>query len=107
MTRLVGAVAAAALCSIAVASQQREAPDLILLNGKVFTADPAKPWVEAIAVRGDRIDAVGTTAALRERAGARTRVIDVAGRVVIPGINDAHTHVGTRPPGVEIGRAHV
>jgi len=100
MTRLVGAVAAAALCSIAVASQQREAPDLILLNGKVFTADPAKPWVEAIAVRGDRIDAIGTTAALRERAGARTRVIDVAGRVVIPGINDAHTHVGTRPPGV-------
>ena len=53
-------------------------------------------------VRGDRIADVGTNAVVRQRAGSGTRVIDVGGRVVIPGINDAHTHVGARPPGTAL-----
>ena len=83
----------------AAAVETTGAPDLILVNGKVFTANPQAPWAEAIAIRGDRIAAVGAGAAIRERAAANTRVVDVGGRVVIPGINDAHTHVGARPPG--------
>jgi len=74
--------------------------DLLLVNGKVFTANPAAPWAEAVAIRGNRITAVGTTAAIRQTAGSDTFIVDVGGRVVIPGINDAHTHVGARPPGV-------
>jgi predicted amidohydrolase YtcJ len=85
--------------SAVAAAQTTGAPDLILVNGKVFTANPQAPWAEAIAIRGDRIAAVGTSSAIRERAAANTRIVDVGGRVVVPGINDAHTHVGARPPG--------
>lgn len=66
------------------------APDLVLLNGRVFTADPEQPWAEAIAVRGDRIVAVGTSAEVAAMAGPSTVRRDVAGRAVVPGFNDAH-----------------
>jgi len=92
-------LALAMTTAIVAASESPAAPDLILVNGRVFTADARVPWAEAVAVRGDRIVDVGTNAAVRQRAGSGTRVIDVGGRVVIPGINDAHTHVGARPPG--------
>lgn len=69
-------------------------PALILHSGKVFTGDAAKPWAEAIAIDGEKIAAVGTNAEVRALATARTREIDLGGRLVIPGINDAHTHPG-------------
>ena len=65
---------------------------LILVNGKVFTAGSARPWAEAVAIRGERIVAVGTSAEVRALAGPQTRVVDLNGRVVVPGINDAHVH---------------
>lgn len=68
------------------------APDLVLTNGKVFTADDAQPWAEAIAIRGERIVRVGNTAEIRALAGPSTKIIDLAGRLVVPGINDAHVH---------------
>jgi predicted amidohydrolase YtcJ len=95
MLTLAVALAAAA----AVVAGQAPDRELLLINGKVFTANAAAPWAEAIAIRGDRIVGVGTTAVIRGRAAANTRAIDVGGRVVIPGVNDAHTHVGARPAG--------
>ena len=92
-------LALALTTAVLVASQAPAAPDLILVNGRVFTADARMPWAEAVAVRGDRILDVGSNTAIRQGAGSGTRVIDLGGRVVIPGINDAHTHVGARPPG--------
>ena len=80
---------------------QPASPDLILTGGKIFTADPARPWAEAIAVRGERIMAVGTTAEVSRLAGYSTRRIPLEGRVVVPGFNDAHDHLG----GAEIGVA--
>lgn len=71
-----------------------QAPDLILTRGKIFTADSAHPYAEAVAIRGDRIQAVGTTAVITGLAGHHTRHIDLQGRTVIPGINDAHDHIG-------------
>ena len=78
------------------------APTLVLTGGKVFTADLARPWAEALAIRGDRIMAVGTTDDVRRLAGRGTREIALAGRVVIPGINDAHDHLGEVPVGVDV-----
>jgi predicted amidohydrolase YtcJ len=75
-----------------------EPPSLILVNGRVFTADPAKPQAEAVAITGSTITAVGSTGQVQRLAGEKTRVIDVQGRVVIPGINDAHTHPGMATP---------
>lgn len=77
-------------------------PDLILAGGRVFTSDPDRPWAEAVAVRGERIAAVGTSAEIGRLAGPKTRRVDLAGRVVVPGFNDAHDHVGPRPSGVRL-----
>jgi predicted amidohydrolase YtcJ len=63
----------------------------------VFTGDPAQPWAEAIAVRGNRIVAVGSTADLRATT-PKLRLVDAGGRLLIPGINDAHTHPAATPP---------
>lgn len=76
--------------------------DLIIVNAKVFTGVPATPWAEALSVIGDRIGVVGTTAAVRKVAGSSTRVIDAAGKTVVPGINDAHVHIGEEPPGTRL-----
>ena len=80
---------------------QPPAPTLAIVNGKVFTGVSAAPWAEALTIVGDRIGVVGTTASVRQLADASTRVIDARGRVVIPGINDAHMHIGALPPGVD------
>jgi predicted amidohydrolase YtcJ len=72
--------------------QSDEPPDLILHHGKVFTSDPGRPWAEAVAIRGARIVAVGNSGEVLARGGSCTRRIDLGGRVVIPGINDAHQH---------------
>ena len=69
-------------------------PDLILTGGRIFTSDSARPWAEAVAIRGDRFSAVGTSAEIRRLATSKTREIPLGGRVVIPGINDAHDHLG-------------
>ena len=66
------------------------APDTVLLNGHVFTADPANPWAEALALRGDRVVAVGTTAEIAALASPASARRDLGGRAVVPGFNDAH-----------------
>ena len=83
-TRLI--VAAWAVVTAACAAPRA---DTLLVNGRIFTANPAQPWAEALAIRGERIVAVGTTAALAVD-GEATRRIDLGGRTVVPGFNDAH-----------------
>lgn len=75
-----------------------QVPDLILTNGKIFTADSSRPLAEALAIKGDRIVAVGTTADIAKVAGGNTRKVNLEGRTVIPGINDAHDHIGFGTP---------
>lgn len=76
--------------------------DLLVVNGKVFTAVAGAPLAEAIAIRGDRIVEVGATAALEKYSGPQTRMIDAGGHVVVPGFNDAHAHVDTPAPGFRL-----
>src|SRR5690242_19920299 len=66
--------------------------DTVLVNGKVVTVDSQSSIREAVAVRDGRIAAVGSTADIRKLAGPRTRVIDLEGRTVIPGLIDSHMH---------------
>ena len=68
------------------------AADLIIVNATVHTMDSNQPTAEAVAVLGNRIAAIGTTADVRQLAGKQTRVIDAGGRLVLPGFNDAHVH---------------
>ena len=68
--------------------------DLILHNGKILTVDSRFSVVEAMAVKGGRISAVGSSAEiLKTERGSGTRVIDLHGSSVLPGLNDAHVHV--------------
>jgi predicted amidohydrolase YtcJ len=76
---------------------QAPGPTLVIVNARVFTGVEAQPWAEAIAIAGDKISAVGTSLEIKPLAGASARVIDAGGRVVIPGINDAHVHIGAMP----------
>jgi len=71
----------------------RDAADLILLNGHVYTLDSTRPRAEAIAVDGEWIVAVGSNAEVRRYAGPTTRTIDLDGAHVFPGFNDAHVHI--------------
>ena len=83
------------ICTSAFAQQAN--PDLILFNGKVFTSVASAPFVEALAIRGDRIVATGDTTTVRAMAGPHTSQIDLHGGTVIPGINDAHHHFQLEP----------
>ena len=71
---------------------QEPAADLILINGKIVTIDDRFTIAHAVAIRGERIIAVGKSADISKRAGKDTKVIDLKGRTVIPGLIDNHAH---------------
>ena len=73
-------------------------PDFILFNGKVFTSDTRKLWEEAVAIKGNRIIAVGKNEDIAKKKGRTTKLIDLRGHPVIPGFNDAHAHIGPNYP---------
>lgn len=70
-----------------------ELADLLLLHGNLYTGETAQPRAEAIAVRAGRIVFVGADAAVAAWRGPQTRVVDLAGRTLVPGLNDAHMHL--------------
>lgn len=76
------------------AAQQGDlnAPDLVLINAKVLTLDQRSTVTEAVAVRDGKILATGSSVSIKSLAGARTRVLDVSGKTVIPGLIDTHAH---------------
>ncbi|MGH8826337.1 MAG: amidohydrolase family protein, partial [Jiangellaceae bacterium] len=66
--------------------------DLVLTGGQVYTVDAAARWAQAVAVAGGRIVAVGSDAAVRPWIGPSTDVVELRGRMVLPGFQDAHAH---------------
>lgn len=76
----------------AVLPAHAQVAETILINGKILTVDRQFSTREAIAVRDGKIAAVGTTAEIRKQAGPQTRVIDLQGRTVVPGLIDSHIH---------------
>lgn len=87
------AMALTAFAAISAASAEETQPaDLIILNAKVHTVDPSQPQATAFAVRDGAFVAVGADADMESFRDDDTTVIDVAGRTVIPGLNDVHSH---------------
>ena len=91
MTRSLSLVVWALVLGSAAAAAPLPA-DLVLLHGKIHTEDARRSVVEAMALRGNGIVAVGTDEAIAAFIGPSTQQVDLAGRVVLPGIIDAHTH---------------
>src|ERR687886_1984103 len=97
-------VAAALLCVVAAISLEAQSPprtpasngppaDLVVTNARIYTVDDTRPLVEALAVRGGRVIFAGSKRGAMTLAGRATRVLDLAGRTVIPGMTDAHAHL--------------
>ena len=80
------------LLSAVVVARQTTPATLVLRNGKVVTVDAARPEAQAIAIRGDRIAAVGSNAEVQQYVGPNTRVIDLRGQLAIPGLIESHGH---------------
>jgi len=68
------------------------APDIVIVTASVHTMDPAQPTASALAIVGNKIVGIGETAQVEKLAGPNTRKIDAAGKLVLPGFNDAHVH---------------
>jgi hypothetical protein len=85
-----------------------EPADMVLRNGKIVTVDPSKPQAQALALRGDRIEAVGTEEEIRRYIGPATEVIDLEGMLAIPGFIESHGHftsVGESKMSLDLTRA--
>jgi predicted amidohydrolase YtcJ len=80
------------LAATATSIAQNAPADLIFHNAKVYTADDTMPRAEAIAIRGDRIAAVGSSADVLKLKGATTRIVDARGAAILPGLSDSHGH---------------
>jgi len=91
--------------------------DLVVAGGTIYTMDLARPVVEALAIAGERIVAVGEAVTIRDYVGPATQVVDLAGSTAIPGLTDAHVHfvayglslqqvdlAGVRSPGEAVER---
>jgi predicted amidohydrolase YtcJ len=89
---LLTALTGLALLVVAAGCTQNQPADLVLRNGKIVTVDDKKPEAQALAARGDLIVAVGTNEEIQSYVGPNTKVIDLNGRLAIPGFIDSHAH---------------
>jgi predicted amidohydrolase YtcJ len=93
--RPIAALLLSVLSGIFLACTSSQHADLILMNGKIITVDPKFTIEEAVAIAGGKILAVGSNANIRKLADDKTKIMDLKGRTVIPGLIDAHLHPET------------
>src|SRR3954468_5520061 len=94
-----------AMASALVAPALAQSPETIYINGKVYTADVNDRVVEAFAVGSDRFVAAGSTADIRKLAGNGTKVVDLKGHFVSPGLGDGHFHNEGGGTGIDLSYA--
>jgi predicted amidohydrolase YtcJ len=82
----------AAFWSVAIAQSAPQAADVLILHARIYTVDAKHPWAEAVAVRGEKILAVGTEQEIEQYRGTSTKIIDAKGRLVLPAFTDCHVH---------------
>ena len=80
------------LSSAGAEAEEQAKADVVLRNGKIYTADPARSVRQALAFTGNTIVAVGDDADVAPLIGPKTKVVDLAGKLVLPGLIDTHIH---------------
>ena len=93
MSRLLALLLTLVVGASLPATAQQTVADLVVTNGRIYTADAARPVVDAMAIRGGRVVFVGDRAGAKALTGAATQVLNLDGQTVIPGMTDAHAHV--------------
>ncbi|MDB4891980.1 MAG: Amidohydrolase 3 [Gemmatimonadetes bacterium] len=89
---LLSLLPAHAMSQTALAAAPAPVPALAIVNARIWTGDARRPWADALLVRGERIEAVGSSAEVKKRAGASVKTVDAKGMMVTPGFIDAHVH---------------
>ena len=103
MRQLTATIATALIvCAGIAGTAVAQTADLVAINGKVFTARDGAGLAQGFAIAGDRFIAVGSSPEMRAHVGAATKVIDLAGRFVVPGLADGHFHNEGGGPGVDL-----
>ena len=102
MRQLILAGAAAAALLIPRPGRAQDPAEVVFTGGAVYTMDARRSWAQALAIRGGRIVYVGSDAGARRWIGPATRVVALAGRMVLPGFQDAHVHPVSG--GIELGQ---
>ena len=104
-----GCATISARSSTSPGTQQEGAADTIITGGKLLTMDPALPQAQAMAIRGDSILTVGTTARIEQWAGPNTHRIDARGTTITPGFIDSHSHplIFSESTGVNVGFSRI
>ncbi|HET8678274.1 MAG TPA: amidohydrolase [Blastocatellia bacterium] len=91
--RIIALILIIAALSLAPVHSQTQAADIVFKNGNVYTVNERQPRAEAIAIKGNKIIFVGSNRAAKAYEGKATRVIDLQGKTVVPGLTDAHYHL--------------
>ena len=89
---LAGVLAWLAVPPFSLAQARASAADLVIVNARVYTVNADQPWAEGVAIRGQKILAVGSANDINAHRGPATKVIDAGGRLVLPGFTDCHNH---------------
>jgi imidazolonepropionase-like amidohydrolase len=84
---------------------QGSAPEGVFVNARIYKADAKFTTAEALAVTNGKITAIGSASEIRKMAGPQTRVFDLQGKTVVPGLEDNHLHGAGGGPGVDLSRA--
>ncbi len=95
----------AAFLALAAAPAPPTPAEVVLRNGAVYTVDAARSWAQAVAIRDGRLTYVGSDRGVAAQVGPRTKVVDLGGRLVLPGFVDAHIHPVSG--GVELGQCNL
>lgn len=90
--RLFVTLVAGALLALGPSTSAAQTADIVLVNGNIITMDERAPRAEALAVQGQRLLAVGSNVDINRLKDARTRVVDLGGKTVVPGLVDGHLH---------------
>ena len=90
--RLLAAIAVAICFAVSRSAESDNTVERVFCNGKIFTAEPANPYAEAVAIRGDKIVAVGNSPEVEKAVGKDASKVDLHGGALLPGLIDSHVH---------------
>ena len=87
-------ILAAAILTACSSDEPGKAPaNVVYINGAIYTVDKKQPWADSLAIKDGKFSVVGTTEEVQQVIGENTIIVDLQGKMILPGMHDAHTHI--------------